>query len=145
MKKLLTLVSLILISSNVYCQNLKGSYKYGGEYQNGEPFKVTFRSVMFGKLQEGSLVTDAPVNAEFNVYFNFNNENKIKVVFPNGNHNIIYNINNIVKTSYRQEAEGGNQVGPPYNNMTIYLENNNAELTIIENKTSNVLRLTKPK
>lgn len=144
MKNLIIIFTLFLSIAG-YCQNLKGSFKYGGEYQNGEPFKVTFRSIMFGKLEGKNLKTGMPVYDEFIVFFNFKNENKIKIVFPDGQHSIIHNINNIVKTSYRQEAEGGNQVGPPYNNMTVNFYNDNRELTIIDNTTRDVIRLTVPK
>ncbi len=145
MKKLLILIILIFNLPTAHTQNLKGSAKYGSEYQKGKPFEVTFRSLMFGKFKEGKITTELPISTEVIVLFNFNNENKIKVMFPKGKHNIIYNINNIVKTSYRQEAEGGNQDGHPYNNMTVYLENNNLELTIVDNKRRDVVKLTRPK
>ena len=50
MKKLLIFISLIFISSNIYCQNLKGSLKYGGEYQNGESFKIIYQRASSGKV-----------------------------------------------------------------------------------------------
>mgnify|MGYP000712018199 CR=1 FL=1 len=143
MKKIFIITFIILISSHAYGQKLKGSVKYGGDHQKGEPFKISYRSIMMGTVKNGMMTTGIPVEQETVVFFNFNNENIIKVVDNNGKHYYIYNINNIVITKYRQEAEGGDQDAPPYNNMQIFFSK--GELTIIDNKSRVVIRLTMPK
>ena len=145
MKKLLIFISLIFISSNIYCQNLKGSLKYGGEYQNGESFKIIYQRASSGKVDRESYIADKENFGDYIVFFNYNNENEIQIFFPDGRHNIIYNINNIEKHDYGQEAEGGDQDSPPYNNMTITLDTLNERLIIIHNKSKKMQMLAMPK
>lgn len=90
------LILMLLLSSITYGQKLKGNLKLGGE-QDGEPFHITYDAIATGEIVPGSgyLKISLPVSQKTNVYFNYNNENKLKVVFQNGKSNVLYDIWNI--------------------------------------------------
>jgi hypothetical protein len=95
MKKTITFI-LLFITSLGYSQNLKGSLKYGGN-QDGKTFSITYRSMQKGTLNpENNWVTNSlPASMKSTVFFNYDDSNKLKVIFSNGKDNILYNIRNI--------------------------------------------------
>lgn len=137
-------MSLLFNSLNIHSQSLEGYAKYGGKYKEGEPFSLTFRSIILGTSNGASITLDTSdrMSGVMQVFFNYNSTNNIKVIFPDGNSTYIKNISNIVSTSYRQEAEGSIQDGS--NNMTIHFPNDSKELTLIMHRNSKVYYLTMP-
>jgi hypothetical protein len=95
LKKIIIFI-LLFTASLGYGQNLKGSLKYGGR-QDGKPFSITYALMMEGindpeiNISSNSL----PAEVKTTVFFNYDNSNKLKVIFSNGKHNILYNIRNI--------------------------------------------------
>lgn len=100
MKKIILLL-IILISTNISSQSLKGEKKIGG-VQEGKPFSIIYSNNKLGTYNE--YVESFPLSHSYDsnstIFFNFNNSNKIKIVFADGKHQMIYNIRNIInKTS----------------------------------------------
>jgi hypothetical protein len=93
MKKIILLL-LLLISTIISGQSLKGDLKKGG-FQEGKPFSIVYSNVKIGTYNEYTESYNQNVDRNSTVFFNYNNSNKIKVVFPDGQDNILFNIKNI--------------------------------------------------
>ena len=96
MKKIILLL-IILISTNISSQSLKGKKKFGG-VQEGKPFSIIYSNHKLGNYNESTVSFPLSQSYDSNstIFFNFNNSNNIKIVFADGQHQMIYNIRNII-------------------------------------------------
>ena len=143
----LFLILILFLSSITYSQKLKGNLKLGG-YQDAQPFHIAFDAIATGEIIPGSgyLKISLPVTQKTNVYFNYDNENKLKVVFQNGKSNLLYDIWNIeveedenlgkitTALATHEDIEGGK--------AKITLTNKIFRIVIVE--TNFVMELTRP-
>ena len=96
MKKIILLL-IIFISNNISSQSLKGEKKWGG-VQEGKPFSIIYSNHKVGTYNESTVSFPLSQSYDSNstIFFNFNNSNNIKIVFADGQHQMIYNIRNII-------------------------------------------------
>ena len=96
MKKIILLL-IILISTNISSQSLKGWKKNGG-VQEGKPFSIIYSSHKFGTYNESimSFPFSQIIDLNSTIFFNYKNTNNIKIVFTDGGHIMINNIRNII-------------------------------------------------
>jgi hypothetical protein len=88
---------IILISTNISSQSLKGGKKIGG-VQEGKPFSIIYSNYKVGTYNESTVSFPLSQSYDLNstIFFNFNNTNNIKIVFASGQHVMINNIRNII-------------------------------------------------
>ena len=127
MKKIILLL-IILISTNISSQSLKGKKKFGG-VQEGKPFSIIYSNHKLGNYNESTVSFPLSQSYDSNstIFFNFNNSNNIKIVFADGQHQMIYNIRNIInktesyfgKTSEADATAKSFSGGKPNTNVKI--------------------------
>lgn len=146
MKKYI-LILMLLPASIAYSQTLSGNLKLGG-VKKAKPFHITYNGIASGELIPGSgyLKISIPISQKSNVYFNYDNKNKIKVVFQNGKSSVLYDIWNIEEENdenlgkittalaTHEDIEGGK--------AKITLTNNMFRVVIVE--TNFVMEFTRP-
>ena len=152
MKKIILLL-IILISTNISSQSLKGGKKNGG-VQEGKPFSIIYSSHKFGTYNESimSFPLSQIIDLNSTIFFNYKNTNNIKIVFTDGGHIMINNIRNIInktesyfgKTSEADATANSFSGDKPNTNVKIRFTERDFQVKFFIN-TKNIVEFSYPK